>query len=64
LKNLCQTIIGRSGIGGDLLFRRAAAHPTEGGKKTDRILLAEAERLEREAAENEELIALEARRNR
>jgi hypothetical protein len=33
------------------LFRRAAAHPTEGGKKTDRILLAMAERLEREAAE-------------
>jgi hypothetical protein len=35
------------------LFRRAAAHPTEGGKKTDRILLVMAERLEREAAEAE-----------
>jgi hypothetical protein len=35
------------------LLRGAASHPTDGGKKTDRILLAMAERLEREAAEAE-----------
>jgi hypothetical protein len=46
------------------LFRRAAAHPTEGGKKTDRILLAEAERLARNAAQNEERNASPASRNR
>jgi hypothetical protein len=31
------------------LLRRAASHPTEGGKKTDRILIMMAQRLEREA---------------
>jgi hypothetical protein len=30
------------------LLQRAAGHPTEGGTNTDRILLAMAERLERE----------------
>ena len=41
------------------LSRRAASHPTEGGKKTDRILLLLAERLEREAAGNEEQVTSE-----
>jgi hypothetical protein len=36
------------------LSRRAASHPTEGSRKTDRILIAMAERLEREAAAHEE----------
>jgi hypothetical protein len=31
------------------LLRRAASHPTEGGKRTDRILITMAQRLEREA---------------
>ena len=31
------------------LLRRAASHPTEGGGRTDRILIGLAERLEREA---------------
>jgi hypothetical protein len=33
------------------LLRRAAGHPTEGGKKTDRLLITIAERLEREIEE-------------
>jgi hypothetical protein len=40
-------------------YRRAAGHPTEGGRKTDRLLIAMAERLEREAAEDEEQAATE-----
>ena len=42
------------------LLRRAATHPTEGGKKTDRILLMMAERLELQAAvETEERATLD-----
>jgi hypothetical protein len=40
------------------LLRRAASHPTQGGRNTDRLLLVVAERLEREAAAaNEEEVA-------
>ena len=35
------------------LLRAAASHPTEGGRKTDRIMIAMAERLEHEAAQAE-----------
>jgi hypothetical protein len=44
------------------LSRRAASHPTEGSRKTDRLLIALAERLEREAAAaDEEQPAIESR---
>jgi hypothetical protein len=43
------------------LARRAAHRPTEGGKKTDRILIAMAERLEREAAEEDRPVLTPAR---
>jgi hypothetical protein len=42
------------------LLRRAASHPTEGSKETDRILLAMAERLEHKAAEDEAKAGLDA----
>jgi hypothetical protein len=40
--------------------RRAASHPTEGSNKTDRLLLEMAERLERDAAADEERGAIES----
>ena len=41
------------------LARRAASLPTEGSGKTNRILLTLAERLERRAASDEEVVAIE-----
>jgi hypothetical protein len=42
------------------ILRQAASHPTEGGKKTDRILLVMAEQLERKADETEAQIGVDA----